>query len=83
MLEKFSTRKTESEIMREALALQYDGGDIPTFLSGAKKVNNQAKVGENVKFELLRNALKSDQMFFQFVLFKGSNDYKGIKKACL
>ncbi len=37
--------------MREALTLRYDGGDIPTFLSRADKVYNQAKVGENVRFE--------------------------------
>ncbi len=64
MLENFSTQKTESEIMREAMTLHYDGEDIPTFLSRADKACNQAKVGENVKFALLRDALKSDQMFF-------------------
>ncbi len=37
MLEKFSTQKTKSEIMREALTLRYDGGDILTFLSRADK----------------------------------------------
>ncbi len=63
MLDKLSTQKTESEIMREALTLRYDRGDIPTFFSRADKVYNQAKVGKNVKFELLREALKSDQMF--------------------
>ncbi len=31
--------------------------------SRADEVYNQAKVGKNVKFELVRNALKSDQMF--------------------
>ncbi len=45
MLEKFSTQKTESKIMREALTLRYDGGDIPSFLSRADKVCNQAKMG--------------------------------------
>ncbi len=81
MLEKFSTQKTESEIMREALTLRYDGGDIPNFLSRADKVYNRSRVGENVKFELLRDALKSDQMFFQFLLFRGSNNYEGMKKS--
>ncbi len=83
ILEKFSIQKTESEIMREALTLQYDGDYIPTFLSRAEKVYNQAKVRENVKLELLRDALKSDQMFFQFVQFEGSKGYQGIEKACL
>ncbi len=83
ILEKFSTQKTESEIMREALTFRYDGGDIPTFLSRSDKVYNQAKVGDNVKFELLHDTLKSDQMFFQFVLFRGSKNYESIKKACV
>ena len=83
MLEKFSTQKTQSKIMREALTLRYDIGDIPKFLPRADKVYNQAKVGENVKFKLLRDVLKSDQMLFQFMLFRGSKNYKGIKKACL
>ncbi len=64
VLEKFSTQKTKSEIMREAFIRQYDGEDIPTSLSRADKVYNHAKVGENVKFERLCDALKSDQMFF-------------------
>ncbi len=83
ILVKLSTQKTESEIMRDARTLRYDGGDIPTFLSKADKVYNQAKVDKNVKFELLRDALKSEQMFFRFVLFSGSKNYEGIKRACL
>ncbi len=83
MLEKFSAQKTEFEVMREALTLRYDRGDIPTFMSRADKIYNQAKVGENVKFELLQDALKSEQMFFQFVLFRGSKNYDEIKKAFL
>ncbi len=40
VLEKFSTQKTDSEIMRGALTFRYDGGDIPTFLSRADNVYN-------------------------------------------
>ncbi len=40
MLEKFLTQKIESEITKEALTLQYDGRDIPTFLSRADKMYN-------------------------------------------
>ena len=53
--------------MREALILLYEGEDIPKFLSRAEKVYNQVKIGDNVKFELFRDVLKPDQMFFQFV----------------
>ncbi len=55
-LEEFSTQKTESDILREAIN--------STFLSRAIKVHNQAKVGENVKFEPLSHALKYNQIFF-------------------
>ncbi len=41
-LQKFSTLKTEYEVMREALTLRYDGGDIPTCFSRADKVYNHA-----------------------------------------
>ena len=81
MLEKFSNQKNESEIMREALILQYGGRDIPTFFSRSDEVYNQAKVGENVKSGLLRDALKFDKMFFQIVLFKRSKNYESIKKV--
>ena len=43
MLEKFSVRKTESEIMKEAISLEYDGGDIQTFLTRADKLYSQPK----------------------------------------
>ncbi len=49
--------------MESALTLRYEAEDILNFLSRADKVYNQAEVGENVKFELLHDALKSDQMF--------------------
>ncbi len=84
MQEKFPTQKTESEIMRKCLPFNTKKrGDIPTFLSRADKAYNQGKVGHNFKLKLLRAALKSEQMFFQFVLFKGSKNYEAIKKACL
>ncbi len=69
MPEKFFIQKTDSEILRDALSLQCDGGDIPTFLSRADKVYNQAKVEDNMKFELLRDSLKPGLMLFQLLLF--------------
>ncbi len=83
MLEMFSFQKTKSEISRQALLLRYDGSDNPTLLSRAHKANNQVKVGENARFKLLRDAMHSDQVFYQFVLFTRSKDYAGIKKKSL
>ena len=48
--------------MRQALTVRYDGEGITTFLSKAEKVYNQAEVGDRAKFELPRDALKSNQM---------------------
>ena len=72
MLEKFSVRKTESEIMKQAISLEYDGGDIQTFLTRADKLYSEAKFNEQAKFGLLRDSLKSDQMLLQFVLSRGA-----------
>ena len=74
MLEKFSLRKTESEITKEAISLEYDGGDIQTFLTRADKLYSQAKFNDHAKFRLLRDSLKSDQMLLQFVLFRGAKN---------
>ena len=62
MLEKFSVRKIESEIMEEAISLYYYGGNIQTFFTKAGKLYSQAKFNEQAKFGLLGDFLKSDQM---------------------
>ena len=83
MLEKFSTQKTEAEIMKDAVTLSYDGGDIKAFITKAEKAYNQAKFNDSAKFGLLREALNGDHMLLQFVLFRGAKDYISVKKACL
>ena len=60
MLEKLSVRKKESEIMKEATYLKYDGGDIQNFLTRANKLYSQVKFNDQAKFWLLRDSLKSD-----------------------
>lgn len=37
MLDKFLTKKTEAEVMKEAVTLLYDGGDITSFIAKADK----------------------------------------------
>ena len=83
MLEKFSVRKTKSKIMKECMSLEYDGGDIQTFLTRADKLYSQAKFNDRANFGLLRGSLKSDQMLLQFVLFSGAKNYDEIKQACI
>ncbi len=65
------------------LAFKYGTGNIPTFLWRAEKIYNQAKVGNSMKFELLRDAPKSDLVFFRFKLFWRSKTYEGIQKPWL
>ena len=50
ILENFSVQKTESEIMKEAISLEYDGGDIQTFLTRADKLHLFRKL-KSIKYE--------------------------------
>ena len=83
MLEKSSAWKTESEIMKEAIFLEYDGGGIQTFLTRADKSYSQEKFSEQAKFGLLRDSLESDRTLLQFVLFRGEKSKNQIKQACV
>ena len=83
MLKKFSTQKSEAEVMRDAISLMYDGGDIQVFLTKAEKIYNQAKFNAQAKYGLLREALKGDSNLLQFVLFRGAKNYDEVKKYCL
>ena len=80
---KFSVRKTESEIMKEAISLKHDGDDIQTFLTRASKLYWHAKFNEQAKFRQLRNSMISDQMPLQFLQFRGAKIYNQIKQACV
>ncbi len=61
MLEKFSTKKTEAETMREAVNLRYVGDDIKEFIVRAGKLYKEAKFSEEFKFEMIQEAIRSDQ----------------------
>ena len=83
MLQKFSIQKTESEIMKEAISLEYDSSDIQTSLTRAANLHSQAKFNEQAKFGLLRDSRKSDQMLLQFVRFRGAKSYNEINQTCV
>jgi len=83
MLDKFSTKKTEAEVMKEAVTLVYDGGDVSSFIARADKLYTRAKFDERSKLGLIREALKTDQVMLQYVLFRGTKDYLTTKDACL
>ena len=81
MLKKFSSQKSEAEIMKDAISLSYDGGDIQSFLSKADKAYSQARFIERAKFGLLRESLKGDQLLLQFVLFRGAKYYEEVEST--
>ncbi len=68
MLEHSSAKTTESEVMREALTLRYDGVDIPTFLSKSDRSKIRPKSARMSNSSYFEMPLKSDKIFFEFVL---------------
>ena len=83
MLKKFTTQKSEAEIMRDAISLLYDGRDLHVFLTKAEIIHKQAKFNAQAKYVLLREALQGDYNLLQFVLFRGAKNYDEVKKYCL
>ncbi len=61
MLEKFSTKKTDAETMREALNLRYVGENIKEFIFKAGKLYKEANFSEELKFGMIQQAIRSDQ----------------------
>lgn len=80
---RFSTKKTELEALSEDFALKYGGKDVWTFIMKADKLYQKAKLGEQAKFALIREALKADQMILTFALFRGASTYEDVKEECL
>lgn len=61
MLQKFSWKKTEVEIMSEAVNLKYDGSDI-RLLTEADKCYMLAKLNDgSCKFVMLIESIKTDK----------------------
>ena len=69
--------------MKEAIFIEYDGGDIQNFLRRADKLYSKAKFNDEAKFGLLWDSLKSEQMLLQFVQFRGAKSDNEIKRACV
>ena len=60
LLENFSTKKTESGVMKEAVNIVYKGGKIKEFFLKASKLYKVAKFNHQAKFGLIREAIKFD-----------------------
>ena len=83
LLEKFSTKKTEAEVMKEAVNLVYKGGNVKEFFVKASKLYKEAKFNEQAKFGLIREAIKFDQGMSQFVFLIKADTYEKVRENCL
>ena len=81
ILKKYTTKKTDAEILREAAALKYKGWDTKVFIMKADKLCIQTKLDDQAKFGLVRQVIKSKKMLLQFVLFRGDKSYEEVKKT--
>ena len=83
LLEKFSTKKTEAEVMKEAVNLVYKGGNVKEFFVKASKLYKEAKFNDQAKFGLIREAIKSDQGMLQFVFLRKADTFEKVSETCL
>ena len=83
LLEKFSTKKTEAEVMKGAVKLVYKEGKFKEFFVKASKLCKEAKFNDQAKFWLIREAIKSDQGMLQFVLLRKADVYEKVRENCL
>ena len=67
LLEKFSTKNTEAEAMKEAVNLVYKEVYAKEFFVKASKFYSEAKFNDRAKFGLIREVIKSDKGMLQFL----------------
>lgn len=79
MLKKFSTQKSEGEIIKNAISMSYDGENIASFLAKTDEVENQAKFNREETFGLVRESLSGYRMILLFVSFRSAKDYAEVK----
>ena len=76
LLEKFSPKKTEAEVMKEAVNLVYKGGNVKKFFVKASELYKEAKFNDRAKFGLIREAIKFDQGILQFVFLRKADTHE-------
>ncbi len=81
-LEKFSTKKTESETMKEAVNLTYKGEDFK-LLVRASKLYKEANFNDGMRHGMIMEAIKSDEILLQFVLLRKVSTFDCVKDTCL
>ena len=81
LLEKFSTTKTEAEVIKGAVNFVYKGGNIEEFFVKASKFYREAKFDDRAKYVSIREAIKSDQGILQLVFLRKADTYEKVTKS--
>ncbi len=83
LLAKFSTKKTESETMKEAMNLTYQDEDVKEFYARASKLYKEAYFNEGLKHGMTMEPINSDQSLLQFVLLRKAWTFDDVRETCL
>ena len=83
LLEKFSTKKTEAEVMKEAVNLVHRGDNVKKFSVKASELYKEADFNDLANFGLIREAIKSDQGMIHFVFLRNADMYEKVRETCL
>ena len=83
MIAKFSKKKTDAEIIQEAVELRYDGGDVAKFFRDADKMYEEAGFNDKAKYGMVMKAIRPAPKMLEFVLVRGDDTFKEVKDSCL
>ncbi len=75
LLEKFFTKKTESETLKESVNLTYKGENAKEFFVRASKLGKEAKFNEGTKHGMIMEAIQSDKGLLHFVLLRKATKF--------
>ena len=68
MISRFSPRKPQAVLMRDAVNLRYDSGDIKLFIEKADRAYREAVFNDDSKLGLIREAVNGNATLKQFAL---------------
>ena len=83
MISRFAPKRPPAIVMKDAVNLRYNGGDIKLFIEKADRAYREAKFNNESKLGLIREAINGNGMLMQFALLRGARDYDSFKNACL
>ena len=83
LLEKFSTKKTEEEVMKEVVNLEQAGSNIMWFFVEVSKMYKEVVFNDQAKFELIKESIQSDQRMLQFLFLRKADTYEKVRENYL